>query len=142
MTRPVSHLAVTIETPRRPGDPIPEPPKDPPRPPPEPGDPPSPPPEPGDPPTPDTPLSGQRASIYVIKDGHSEVFAGHMPVPEMGKAIAWDIDLSGADLDATSAVDGRGFGGLCGTMGMISLSWIGLGLMTLRRIASAPRRRK
>jgi len=92
-------------------------------------------------PTADTAPTAAPASIYLVEEGGSEVLAGRAPVPAMGKAVLLDIDISDSELAAGRAVTASTRGGLCGAMGMVSLGWMGIGLMTLRRMSTASRRR-
>ncbi len=91
--------------------------------------------------TSDSPSPGGLASIYFVQQSGGEILVGKIPVPEMGKASLLDIDIATGQRVAGDTVNSPGLGGLCGAIGMINLSWIGMGLITLRRISIYSKRR-
>lgn len=96
-------------------------------------------------PDPGTPTPDTIARIYVIQNRSDEVLAGQVAVPASGKTTQLDLRVSAPDLAAERAAGGLesggcGSGGLCGTMGMINLVWITLGLASMK-LANRQRRR-
>lgn len=89
-------------------------------------------------PTPETPSSGAKAYLFVVKKDGSEVLVGDVFVPKSGEAVRFDVVVpqgAGANSPFT-----RGRGALCGVLGFLPGAFMLLGLISMRTISRRSRR--
>jgi len=87
-------------------------------------------------PKPASPLTGDTARLFVIKNRGQEVLVAEIAIPASGKTLKMDLQASGIDAAAERSGNGSSQtgsrGGLCGSAGMIGFSWMAMGLALMR----------